>query len=163
MMDAIKRKDFSDDTLDTERSNVPEFCNHSTLIIADDSAHNSRLVGIILRKILDSQPYGDLVVLNGEFDDQELRVRRIFDVGGHNQKRTILIRAPTLATTKHIQYDYIIATSEAAAIVYIRKFFPEQYIVPNIAAIKRTLKLYNEVFINTRTRYIGDLWTFYKF
>jgi hypothetical protein len=147
----------------TERSNVPNFCNASTLIIADHGDHNARLVGIILRKILDSQLYGDLVVLDGDFDDQELRVRKIFSIGGHNQKRTILIRSPNLLTTKHIQYDYIIATSEASAISYIRKFFPEQYIEPNIAAIIRTLKLNNEVFINTKTRYIGDLWSFYRF
>lgn len=156
----IKGKDFSADALclDTERSNVPDFVGHSTLIIADKTHHNLLLRGIILRKIFESkEDIGDLAIIDGDFDDQELRIRRIYDIGGYGQRRTILIRSSTIV--KHIQFDYIIATSEAAAVSYVRKFFPANYIEPNIAAIKRTLKLNNEVFINTKTRYIGDLWT----
>lgn len=156
----IKGKDFSvDDCLDTERSNIPEFANHSTLIIGESKDVN--LMGVILRKILDSKVIGvgELVVLDGLFDDQELRVRKIFNVGVYDKKRTILIKATNLALTKYIQFDYIITTSEAIAISYVRKFFPINYIEPNIAAIKRTLKLNYEVYINTRYRYIGDLWS----
>lgn len=163
----IKGKDFSgDDCLDTERSNVIEFANHSTLIIipsSDESKEkqqNENLMGIILRKILESGAVGqgELVILDGLFDEQELRVRKIFSVGAYDKRRTILIKSTNLNLTKYIQFDYIITTSETIAIKYVNKFFPPTYIEPNIAAIKRTLKLNYELYINTRYRYIGDLW-----
>ncbi len=159
----IKGKDFSgDDCLDTERSNVLEFANHSTLIImpSDEKQQNCNLIGIILRKILESGAVGqgELVILDGLFDEQELRVRKIFSVGAYDKRRTILIKSTNLNLTKYIQFDYIITTSETIAIKYVNKFFPPTYIEPNIAAIKRTLKLNYELYINTRYRYIGDLW-----
>lgn len=159
----IKCKDFRYDDLclETERSNVPDFKYHATLILESKMSGKIDLMGIILRKILDDGPISNLVVIDGEYDEEELKLKRIFNIGGHEQRRTVIIRSHKIP--KHQHFDYIVTTDETIAINYVRRHFPPQYIEPNIAAIQRTLKLNNEVYINTKTRYIGDLWTFYKF